>query len=56
MMLKLALAYPEYRPSAKKVRLVRTTSAADMPSSTWMSVGMPRPSSHTVTLPSPRVS
>ena len=28
MMLKLALAYPEYRPSAKKVRLVKTTSAA----------------------------
>ena len=32
---------------------VSTTSAADMPSSGWMSVGMPRPSSRTVTLPSP---
>jgi hypothetical protein len=28
MMLDLALTYPEYRRSAKQVRLVRTTSAA----------------------------
>ncbi len=28
MMLELALSYPEYRKSAKKVRLVKTTSAA----------------------------
>jgi nucleoside-diphosphate-sugar epimerase len=28
MMLDLALTYPEYRKSAKKVRLVKTTSAA----------------------------
>jgi len=26
MMLKLALTYPEYRPNARKVRLVATTS------------------------------
>ena len=32
---------------------VSTTSAAEMPSSSWMSTGMPRPLSRTVTLPSP---
>ena len=32
---------------------VSTTSAAETPSSSCMSTGMPRPSSRTVTLPSP---